>query len=129
MSKERVSPELRRLVEARAGGCCEYCRSRADYCPESFSMDHILASILGGPTTEENLANSCQGCNNRKHAKTVGRDPASDNEVPLFHPRQQRWRDHFAWRESFTQIVGLTLTGRATVFELELNRPGLVNLR
>ena len=92
-------------------------------------MDHILASILGGPTTEENLANSCQGCNNRKHAKTVGRDPASGNEVPLFHPRRQRWRDHFAWRESVTQIVGLTPTGRATVFELELNRPGLVNLR
>ena len=49
--------------------------------------------------------------------------------VPLFHPRRQRWRDHFAWDDTFTRIVGLTPAGRATVRELHLNRNGLVNLR
>jgi hypothetical protein len=129
MSKERASADLRRLVGQRAGGCCEYCRSREDHCPESFSVEHVVPQSQGGPTAEENLAYSCQGCNNRKHTKTMGRDPASGNQAPLFHPRRQRWRDHFAWRESFTRVVGLTPTGRATVYELELNREGVVNLR
>ena len=44
-------------------------------------------------------------------------------------PHQQRWRDHFAWNEDATLIVGLTATGRATVAALKLNRPELVNLR
>ena len=49
--------------------------------------------------------------------------------VLLFHPRNQRWRDHFAWTADCTAILGLTPTGRATVEALHLNREGLVNLR
>jgi hypothetical protein len=49
--------------------------------------------------------------------------------VPLFHPRRDRWGDHFAWNADFTRIVGLTPTGRATVEKLQLNRVGVVNLR
>jgi hypothetical protein len=48
---------------------------------------------------------------------------------PLYHPRQQRWQEHFAWNEDFTLIVGITPTGRTTVETLKLNREGLVNLR
>jgi hypothetical protein len=47
----------------------------------------------------------------------------------LFHPRQHRWRDHFAWNNDATVVVGLSPTGRATVSLLQLNRSGLVNLR
>jgi hypothetical protein len=50
-------------------------------------------------------------------------------EVPLFHPRQQVWNEHFAWSANATEIVGLTRTGRATVDALRLNRDALVNLR
>ena len=56
-------------------------------------------------------------------------DPATDTVVPLYHPRQQRWRDHFTWSDNFTEIIGLTPTGRATVAALQLNRTGLVQLR
>ena len=49
--------------------------------------------------------------------------------VPLFHPRQQRWQDHFAWNEDFTLVIGITPVGRATVDTLHLNRVRLVNLR
>ncbi|HVG08313.1 MAG TPA: hypothetical protein VNM67_11445 [Thermoanaerobaculia bacterium] len=49
--------------------------------------------------------------------------------VPLFHPRRDRWNDHFIWSHDFTRVVGLTPEGRATVEALQLNRPGLVNLR
>ena len=37
--------------------------------------------------------------------------------------------DHFIWSHDFTRIVGLTAKGRATVEALQLNRPGLINLR
>ena len=47
----------------------------------------------------------------------------------MFHPRRQRWSDHFAWNEDATLIIGLSSTGRATVTSLHLDRPELVNLR
>lgn len=77
----------------------------------------------------ENLALACQGCNNHKYVKTEGKDSVSLQVVPLFHPRQQRWRDHFTWNDDYTLIIGLTPTGRATVNTLRLNRETLVNLR
>lgn len=56
-------------------------------------------------------------------------DPVNGEWVPLFHPRQHHWVDHFRWADDYTQIVGMTPTGRATVDALKLNREGLVNLR
>jgi len=55
-------------------------------------------------------------------------DSVSGEPVPLFHPRNHHWRDHFAWSEDGTEVLGLTPTGRATVVALQLNREGLVNL-
>jgi hypothetical protein len=49
--------------------------------------------------------------------------------VSLFNPRQQRWRDHFAWNEDSTTIIGLTACGRATVVALRLNHPLIVAAR
>jgi hypothetical protein len=95
----------RELVRGRAHGICEYCRS------------------------PENLAFACQGCNNHKYTKTDAIDPVSGEVMPLFHPRRDRWRDHFVWSHDFSRIIGLTAKGRATVETLRLNRPGLVNLR
>lgn len=56
-------------------------------------------------------------------------DPVSGDTVPLYHPRKQRWNNHFAWNDDFTLIIGLTPTGRSTVEALQLNREGVVNLR
>jgi hypothetical protein len=36
---------------------------------------------------------------------------------------------HFTWNDDFTLMIGLTLTGRATIAALHLNRAELVNLR
>jgi len=83
----------------------------------------------GGDGSDENLAASCQGCNNHKYRNTEAPDPQTGDMVPLFHPRRQRWRDHFAWNLDSTRIVGITPIGRATVELLRLNRAGLVNLR
>jgi hypothetical protein len=96
---------------------------------QSFSIEHVVPLARGGPSTEDNLALSCQGCNNRKYTRTTGVDPVSGAVVVLFHPRSERWREHFAWNDDATLIVGLTPSGRATVEALQLNRDGLVTLR
>ena len=129
MPEELSVAELREQVIARAHGCCEYCRSQARFATQSFSVEHIVPRTKGGPTSLANLALSCQGCNNHKYNKLVDRDPATGQTVELFHPRQQRWTEHFAWNDAYTVIIGLTPTGRATVAALHLNREGLVNLR
>ena len=72
---------------------------------------------------------ACQGCNGHKYTKMSGRDPVTGTTVPLFHPRRQRWRDHFVWNDDFQFIIGRTPIGRATVEALHLNREGLINLR
>ena len=99
------------------------------YATQASSVEHILSRARGGTTTLENLARECQGCNNHKYDKTKSADPVSGEIVPLYHPRRDRWDEHFAWSDDFTLIIGLTPTGRATVETLLLNRDGVVNLR
>lgn len=129
MSDQRVTAEQKRAVRNRARGCCEYCGSQDSYSPQPFVVEHILPRSKGGPTKLENLAWACQGCNSYKHIKIEGIDPANQVPAPLFHPRNQRWDDHFAWDAGTTRIIGLTPTGRATVATLQMNREPLVNLR
>ena len=129
MAEERLSALLQREVWARALGCCEYCRSQARFAMQSLSVEHVDPRSRQGESTLENLALACQGCNNHKYNKTYGPDPVTGELVPLFHPRQQRWRDHFAWSEDCTMVIGMTPTGRATIEALRLNREGLINLR
>lgn len=129
MHRRGVSREHRRLVARRAGGCCDYCCNQAAFSSDSFAVEHITPVSAGGGDDPENLAMSGQGCNNRKYASTVASDPITREPVPLYHPRRDRWSDHFAWSSDYTQIVGLSATGRATIARLDLNRAGLVNLR
>jgi hypothetical protein len=129
MSKPRITGRVRQAVIRRAGECCEYCRSQARFSPDPFSIEHIIPRSAGGKDEIGNLALSCQGCNNRTFVSVDAIDPLSGERVPLYHPRQQRWSEHFAWREEFALVLGLTATGRATVEKLQLNRECVVNLR
>jgi hypothetical protein len=79
--------------------------------------------------TAQSLAESCQGCNGHKAARTSAIDPVTGLLVPLYYPREQRWDEHFAWSEDYLRITGLIHTGRAKVEALQLNREGLVNMR
>jgi len=95
MSESRVTAQLKKVVVERAQGCCDYCRSQARFAIQPFSIEHIIPRSQGGKTTLDNLALSCQRCNNHKYNKTEGRDPVSGDIVPLYNPRQQQWSDHF----------------------------------
>ncbi len=129
MAKPRVSRHDRQRIIDRAGALCEYCRSPLLFSTAPFSIEHIEPQARGGRTTLANLALSCQGCNGHKSTRTTALDPVAGQSAPLYHPRRDRWRDHFAWNADFSEIVGLTPTGRATVDALHLNREGVVNLR
>lgn len=124
-----IPAALKHEVESRARGCCEYCRSQNRYSPDSFSVEHIIPISKNGDNTAENLAFACQGCNNRKYNHTEAIDSVTGKIVSLFHPRQEKWFDHFTWNEDCTTIIGHTPTGRATVARLGMNRTGVVNLR
>ena len=122
-----IGSRLRRLVIRRAQGRCEYCQLSQDGQEASFHIDHIVPRAAGGATDESNLALACVSCSLRKEARQFATDPKSKRTVVLFHPRQQRWHDHFRWEG--TVVVGLTATGRATIAALRMNRPQIVRIR
>jgi hypothetical protein len=66
---------------------------------------------------------------NHKYNKIEAIDPITGEIAPLYHPRQQKWYEHFSWNEDFSLLIGITTIGRVTVETLQLNREGLVNLR
>ena len=118
---------LERQVRARAGEICEYCRIPAWLYVQPFHIDHIIARKHGGKTVLENLAFCCLDCNAHKGTNIAGLDPFTGALSRLFHPRSDRWEEHFAWYGA--QLVGLTPIGRATVTVLEINRPICVRAR
>ena len=95
----------------------------------SLTFEHIIPIASGGLTTRENLWRSCRPCNEIKAARTHANDPESGEFVPLFNPRLEKWTDHFQWTENYTQIIGITATGRVTVAVLQLNRSLLIKAR
>lgn len=115
-----IPVSLRRFVTERAGDRCEYCSLSQAGQAATFHIDHIIPVVAKGATVAENLALACVSCSLRKSAKQTARDPETGETVTIFHPRQQIWEEHFRW--SGVQLLGLTVTGRATIHTLSLNR-------
>lgn len=129
MSATRVGKRLRAQVLADAGGHCGYCRVSEEITGAPLEIEHIVPEALGGPTHRANLWAVCRYCNLLKSDRVAALDPDTGVSAPLFHPREQRWSDHFAWIEGGLRIRGTTPTGRATVEALTLNRALLVRAR
>jgi len=129
MPRAYITAKNRRLIIERAEERCEYCQCWAEYATQSFDVDHIIPVSRNGLSSLDNLAYACSGCNRHKFNRLTGFDPIGGNEAALFHPRYERWQDHFSWSEDYTLMIGLTPTGRATVDALQLNRSGVINLR
>ena len=58
--------DLRRTVQERAGGRCEYCRLPEECSQQVFEIDHIVARKHRGKTVLGNLAWACFSCNSHK---------------------------------------------------------------
>jgi HNH endonuclease len=129
MSRRYITVNEQQEIVERARRRCEYCQCPMDYSSQSFVCEHITPVSKGGETSLENLALSCGGCNGYKYTKQEGVDPNSSENVPLYHPRQQVWLEHFGWSQDGLEIIGITPTGRATIEAINLNRSGVKNIR
>lgn len=116
-----VNQVTRRLVHQRAKYLCEYCHSPERSNATPFTLDHLVPQSLGGSDELDNLALACHRCNVRRYNFTIGVDPQTQLEVPLFNPRKQQWSDHFVWTTDGIRILGTTATGRATSNRLDFN--------
>jgi hypothetical protein len=120
-----MDPQLEQLVWQRANRRCEYCQFPAEIAQLPFQIDHIISQKLHGPTVAENLALSCERCNSHKGPLAAGY--LEGRHVPLFHPRKDRWSDHFEWHGPY--LVGKTDVGKVTIDVLAINLPYRVTLR
>lgn len=127
MSSTYIPSALRRLVYERAKGHCEYCLTPEFAAFASHQIDHIIAEKHGGSTEADNLALSCVLCNKHKGSDLVSIDPQTGEIVPLYHPRQDKWHEHF--QLSGAEFIPLTPRGRVTVRLLQLNRPDRIEER
>lgn len=118
---------LRKIVIRRAGNICEYCHLSQKGQEATFHIDHIIPMASGGETIAENLALACVSCSLRKSAKETVVDIETSQKVRLFHPRIDKWNEHFEWHG--VEIFGLTAEGRATVETLKLNRRLILSIR
>lgn len=120
MSKTYISAALRKQVYERAKGCCEYCLIPEFVAFAPYEIDHIIAEKHGGLTKAENLALSCTLCNKHKGSDLTSIDPETGDIVPLYHPRQDLWREHFQIKDA--EFIALTAKARVTIRLLQLNR-------
>lgn len=123
-----MNPATRAAVRERAGHRCEYCRLHQEDSPLAvLHVEHIIPRFHGGSDDLDNLALACIDCNLHKGPNLTGIDPETNRVTELFHPRQQRWEDHFAWRGIY--IISKTATGRVTVRVLGMNAEEQLALR
>jgi len=117
----------RQLVEARAGGACEYCRLLEAATGVTFHIEHFMPRSRGGQTMMGNLVLSCPGCNLAKADRTTGEDYSGQTQF-LFNPRNYEpwllgWHLHFALDRESGIILPRTPTGQATVTALRIDDP------
>jgi hypothetical protein len=115
-------------VRERAEQRCEYCRLPQSVLPLPFQIDHIVAEQHGGQSEEDNLAFACPSCNRYKGPNIAGRDSETGELVRLFHPRTDRWSEHFE-SAGGGSIVARSAAGRVTLQVLRMNAPDRVSLR
>lgn len=123
-----MNDATRDLVRRRANHRCEYCQLHQDDSPlAALHIEHIRPRKHGGTDDDSNLCLACIDCNLHKGSNLTGIDPITETITPLFHPREQRWEDHFMW--DGIRIAGRSAIGRTTVRVLCMNSEEQLELR
>jgi hypothetical protein len=129
VSPARIPDRLRAKVAEEAGHRCGYCLSPQQLIPFVLEIDHLIPTARGGSDEGDNLWLACHACNLHKGEQIEGLDPETEQFVPLFNPRRQKWSEHFGWSEDGVEVIGRTACGRATVNALQMNREVAVVVR
>lgn len=114
-----VSQAHRNVIASNAYFICEYCLIHQDDSYFSHQIDHIISLKHGGDSNLNNLAYSCITCNRNKGSDIGSILVNPEVFVRLYHPRRDRWIDHFQLNN--TWIEGLTDIGTATIQVLAFN--------
>lgn len=123
-----MDEQTRARVRERAGHCCEYCHLHQRDSPlAALHIEHVIPRVHGGGDDLDNLALACIDCNLHKGPNLTGIDPLKNQLTELFHPRRQRWEDHFEWNG--IHVVGKTAIGRTTIRVLNMNSEDQLALR
>jgi len=115
------SDEIKQAIRARANYLCEYYHSPERLSANRFTTDRVVPKSLNGSDDINNLALACRRCNERHYNFIVGVDPITQEIVPIFNPRQQKWKENFIWLDKGIVIKGVTPIGRATCIRLDLS--------
>jgi 5-methylcytosine-specific restriction endonuclease McrA len=121
MSKT-IPKSFRLVTTKRANNCCEYCRIPNIDSYYGFQVDHIISRKHGGKTILTNLAYACPDCNSYKGTDLGTYLTSSLNLTRFFHPRLDKWDDHFATDNSGF-ISAQTDIGEATIKIFQFNHP------
>jgi hypothetical protein len=124
-----LSPKIQAQIRQRANNLCEYCHTDEQWQYIPFTIDHVIPINQGGTNDLHNLALACFHCNRQKSNKITAIDPETNQEISLFNPRQDNWKEHFIWSKDKLYIIGLTPKGRATITALGCNRTRVINIR
>lgn len=116
-------------IAERANHRCEYC-----YAPElvfnfPFEVEHIIPIYRQGKNDESNLALACRSCNLRKGTRISGSAIDSSIEIRFFHPRENKWVEHFQVDTESGVVIGITDIGKVTVENLVMNSAAQVSAR
>jgi hypothetical protein len=120
---------LRLRIEMADHRQCCYCLTSEVNSGIPMTYDHIEPRSKGGDNSCGNICLACRSCNEFKGNLTQALDPITAELVPLFHPRRQKWSEHFIWSADGTSIEGLTVVGRATIVALRMNHPVIIAAR
>jgi hypothetical protein len=132
-SHDPAHPDVRLIAQTRARDACEYCLMPTR---TLFHVDHIVpvvrwqaylaGALLLVPLISDRDANhldnfawSCPYCNQAKGNRDSGR--VGNRATRLFHPRRDRWDEHFLLTDGFLFISGVSEIGRATERTLGFN--------
>ena len=113
-----INPDVRQFVAERAEYLCEYCLIHEDDTYFGCQIEHIISLKHGGTSDADNLAYACVLCNRHK-GSDVGSVLNDEEFVRFYHPRRDRWAEHF--RLDGYILQPLTSIGEATAKILRFN--------
>ncbi|NER52844.1 MAG: HNH endonuclease [Symploca sp. SIO1A3] len=116
-------------IAKRANHRCEYCQAPEVVFNFPFEVEHIIPLSRKGANNQTNLALACRSCNLRKGARINGIISSSNKSIRFFHPRMDRWSEHFQINIESGKIIGITPIGEVTVEYLGMNSSAQVVAR
>jgi HNH endonuclease len=117
----KISKILDAKIRSQAKNRCGYCLNPQELLPFKLEIEHLYPQSLGGKSIEENLWLACRECNSHKATKVKAFDKLTGKTVKLFNPRNRNWKENFEFNTTFSEIIGKTACGRATVDALQMN--------